>query len=138
MEGSELGTDINGNWQMVNGDLILVENEENIAQSILNRLQCFYDGLGFYYTDYGSFLYSFLGFKQSDDTLEFIRIETERVLSQDPRLTDFTVSCEYNENGEVVIIINMIVDEDTDFTLNLVINDDKQITVLGDAVEIEE
>ena len=138
METNDLGTDINSIWQMANGDLVLIHNEDNMAQAILNRLQCIYDGLSFFYTDYGSSLSSFFGFKKSNETLEFIRIETEKALNQDPRLNDFSVECKYNGKGKVAIIIKVNIDEDTDFTLNLVINEDKSITILGDAVEVEE
>lgn len=138
LEVNDLGTDISSDWQIVNGDLVIVENEDNISQSILNRLQCLYDGLDYYYTDYGSFLSHFLGFKQSDETLEFIKIETEKSLSQDPRLNDFNVEISYNANGIVEIAINISVDEDTDFSMNLVLDENKVVDIVDDAVRIEE
>ena len=54
----ELGTDLNSNWQFKDGDLQLVENNNNLVQSILNRLNCDYDSLDLFYYDYGSVLSS--------------------------------------------------------------------------------
>ena len=140
LEVNDLGTDISSDWIIENGDLILVHNEDNIAQSILNRLQCLKGGLDTYYLEYGSFLYNFLGFRQSKETLEFIRIEIERSLQQDPRLSDFSVEVSYNSVGEINININIYIDETTDFSLNLVIGENNIVTLTDiiDNVEYEE
>ena len=99
---TELGVDINSNWDFRNGDLILVDNKENIVQSIINRLNCEYDSLDTFYYEYGSLISNFFGFRNSKETLEFIKIEIESTLQQDPRLNNFDVETEYLNNGVVV------------------------------------
>ena len=48
----ELGVDLSSNWKFKDGDLVLVENKENLIQSILNRLNCDYDCLDLFYYEY--------------------------------------------------------------------------------------
>lgn len=117
----ELGTDLDSNWEFENGDLLLVSNKKNLIQSILNRLNCAYNGLDLFYYDYGSLLSNFLGWKHNSETLEFIRLEIESTLKQEPRLTNFNVNVSYNDAGKVLIKIYIVFDEDSDFTLNLVL-----------------
>lgn len=128
----ELGTDLNSNWQFKDGDLQLVENNNNLVQSILNRLNCDYDSLDLFYYDYGSVLSSFLGWKHSDETLEFIRLEVESTLEQEPRLSDFTVEVSYNKVGKVLIDLYIVFDDETDFTLSLVLEKGGEIIASGE------
>lgn len=123
----ELGTDLNSKWEFKDGDLILVENKDNLVQSILNRLNSEYDGLDLFYYDYGSVLSSFLGWKHNDETLEFIRLEIEDSLEQEPRLSDFNVEVSYNQNGKVLIDLYIVFDDESDFTLSLVLEKDGEI-----------
>ncbi len=123
----ELGVDLNNNWQFKDGDLILVENKDNLVQSILNRLNCDYDSLDLFYYEYGSVITSFLGWPRNDETLEFIRLEIESTLEQEPRLTDFNVEVTYNEDGKLLIDLYIVFDEDSDFTLSLVLEKDGEI-----------
>lgn len=123
----ELGTDLNSKWEFKDGDLILVENKDNLVQSILNRLNSEYDGLDLFYYDYGSVLSSFLGWKHNDETLEFIRLEIEDTLEQEPRLSDFNVGVSYNQNGKVLIDLYIVFDDESDFTLSLVLEKDGEI-----------
>ena len=58
---SELGVDINSSWNFKNGDVVLVKYEDNIEQSIINRLSCKLDALDIFYDYYGSNLDEFLG-----------------------------------------------------------------------------
>lgn len=117
----ELGTDLKSSWQFKDGDLQLVENKDNLIQSILNRLNCEYDGLDLFYSEYGSVLSNFLGWKHDDETLEFIRLEIEDTLDQEPRLSDFSVEVSYNGFGKVLIELYIVFDDETDFTLSLVL-----------------
>lgn len=129
MEGNiaELGVDINHTWEFRNGDLVLVSNEENIVQSIMNRLNCEYDSLDDYYFEYGTLLSSFLGFDRSDETLEFIKIEIEATLEQDPRMNNFEVELSYGKTGEVNIYIHIWFDEDSDLNLSLTISEEGNV-----------
>jgi len=123
----ELGTDLNTNWEFKDGDLILVENKENLIQSILNRLNSEYDSLDLFYYDYGSVLSNFLGWKRNDETLEFVRLEIEDTLEQEPRLSDFSVEALFNEVGGILIKLFIVFDDETDFSLSLVLEKDGEI-----------
>jgi len=123
----ELGTDLNTNWEFKDGDLILVENKDNLIQSILNRLNSEYDSLDLFYYDYGSVLSNFLGWKRNDETLEFVRLEIEDTLEQEPRLSDFSVEALFNEVGGILIKLFIVFDDDTDFSLSLVLEKDGEI-----------
>ncbi len=82
----ELGTDFNSSWEFNDeGDLNLVTNDSNLVQAISNRLNTRNGELDLFYSEYGSFLCNFLGWKKNDTTLEFMRIELDKALSQDPR-----------------------------------------------------
>ena len=117
----ELGTDLNSNWEFKDGDLEIVENKDNLIQSILNRLNSSYDSLDLFYYEYGSVLSNFFGWKQSDETLEFIRLEVESTLEQEPRLNEFYVEVSYNKVGKILIDLYVKYDEDSDFDLSLVL-----------------
>ena len=128
----ELGTDLNSNWEFKDGDLQLVENKTNIKQSILNRLNCDYDSLDLFYYEYGSVLSNFLGWKHNDETLEFIRLEIEDTLNQEPRLTDFDVEVSYDKIGKVLIDLYIVFNDETDFSLSLVLEKDGEIIADGE------
>lgn len=128
----ELGTDLNCNWEFKDGDLQLVENKDNLIQSILNRLNCNYDGLDLFYYEYGSVISSFLGWKHDDETLEFIRLEVESTLEQEPRLNNFNVEVSYNKVGKVLIELYFLFDDETDFSLSLVLEKGGEIVASGE------
>ena len=128
----ELGTDLNCNWEFKDGDLQLVENKANLKQSILNRLNCSYDSLDLFYYEYGSVLSNFLGWKHNDETLEFIRLEIEDTLNQEPRLTDFDVEVSYNKVGKVLIDLYIVFNDDSDFSLSLVLEKDGEVVADGE------
>lgn len=123
----ELGTDINHSWKFEDGDLQLVDNETNLIQSIVNRLNCEYDSLDGYYYEYGTSLSSFLGFKSSEGSLEFIKIEVSDTLEQDPRINEFEVEADYNDYNEVSLHIHIIFNEDSDLSLSLIINEEGNV-----------
>ena len=129
---TELGADFNSSWEFIDGDLKLVNNDTNLIQSIINRLNCEYDSLDNYYYEYGTNLSSFLGFKASKETLEFIKIEVSETLQQDPRLSNFEVATEYNKKGNVVIHINLIFNEDNDLSVSLVLDEEGSVVLLDE------
>ena len=112
------GVDLHNNLTFVNGDLQLVEYEENIAQAIGNRLNTMHDSLDLFYDDYGSVLYRFLGWRNTENTLRFVKLEVDNALSQDPRLTDFSTSVEYVDSNKIRIYIVLHYDEDEDLELS--------------------
>lgn len=111
------GVDLHNNLKFVNGDLQLAEYEENIAQAIGNRLNTVYDTLDVFYADYGSVLTRFLGWRNTDNTLKFVKLEVDNVLSQDPRLDEFSTSVEYVNSDR--IRINIVLQYDEDETIEL-------------------
>ena len=123
----ELGTDFNSNWDFKDGDLILVENKDNLIQAILNRLNCQLDNLDLFYFEYGSVLCNFFGWKHDDETLEFIRLEVENTLSQEPRIVDSNVEVSYNEDGRILIDLYILYSEDSDLTLSIVLEKDGEL-----------
>ena len=125
----ELGADINSNWDFKDGDLKLIENKENLSQSIVNRLNASYGTMEHFYDDYGSIVSQFLGWKKSEETLRFIRLEILDSLKQDPRLNDIEVEVEYNSIGKIRIEIIINISEDDDFSLSLTLTEEGGIEI---------
>ena len=123
-EIQELGTDINSNWEFKDGDLKLVKNDKNIAQSITSRLNTYLGEMDGFYSAYGSCLMSFLGWRANDETLEFMRIEIINALAQDPRLQDVDVVLMYVGegvvNGEITIYYS---ETGSDLSLSFVLDE---------------
>ena len=133
----DIGTDIKSSWELKDGDLVLVNDEENIVQSIINRLNCWLNSMDLFYLEYGSVLSSFLGWKRIDETLGFLKIEIENTLNQDPRLRDYDLSLDYDDNGAVKIDLDFhLIDED--FGVNLVISKEGSIVIAEDTDDVKE
>ena len=127
----DIGVDINSEWSLnENGDLSLVRDEDNLSQAIINRLSCYQPSLEVYYTQYGGFLSEYFGRKQTDETLKFMKIELDTILSQEERISSFTSTLSYNGNGSVRVDLDMIVN-DVDVELNLVLSRDGGVSVAG-------
>ena len=121
---SELGTDIKMDWTFnENGDLNLVSNEENLVQSICNRLTSPEGSFDLYYGNYGSVLEQFLGWRRRQETLEFMKIEVGNCLDQDPRILDYNVDLSF-EGKSVRIDLKLNYGEDSDLSLSLVLNNE--------------
>ena len=95
----ELGIDLNSNLSFSNGDLNLIQYEDNLIQGVMNRLNTELDELDLFYVGYGSILTRFLGWKANDETLSFIEAEIENTLENEPRLSSSDATCNYNGNG---------------------------------------
>ena len=118
----ELGTDISSTWEFIKGDLVLVNHTDNMRQAIKNRLSCPLDYLD--YDNYGSDIHSFLGGRKNDTVLNFLKIEIETRLIQDPRIQDFEVTTYIKEDDNVGIDIEVNFDEDMDLSMSLVLNNE--------------
>lgn len=104
----EIGTDIKSEWAFTDGDLNIISDEENLKQSILNRVTVYDGTFKFFYENYGSVLSEYFGFRKDETTLEFMKIELERVLLQDPRIQSFDLELSYVEKGvNVELTINL-------------------------------
>ena len=119
---SELGTDINSSWSFKDGDLQLISNNENLVQATRNRLNTILNSLDDYYLEYGSVLYRFMGWRSEPITLKFMKIEIHNCLSQDPRLTDYTLDLSYTDKDTVKINIHVFYDDETEFDMNYILS----------------
>lgn len=127
---TDIGTDINSSWSFDEfGDLKLVNNTDNIVQAITNRLNCLKGNMDLYYIEYGSILQNFIGWRKENDTLDFIKIEVESCLQQDPRLVDYDVELSFNSVDNVVIDLNIYYDDETDLSLSLVLNENGEVVI---------
>ena len=126
---SDLGTDIHGQWDFIDGDLVLVSDEDNLVQGILNRLNNGFNSLALYYNDYGSVLSGFIGWKHDNDTLDFMKLEISNCLDAEPRVLDYDIELSYNSVGEINTYLTLYYDEDSEFNLNLVISEDGGVDI---------
>lgn len=136
LEVNGLGTDFDSSYEFIDGDLKLVKNEDNLIQSIINRFNTKLDTLNLFYTDYGSKIYGFLGWVHSDDTLDFIELEIQDVLQQDPRCQENTINVKY-QNQKIIAEITIRITDDMDLTFNLVMNENNKISLLTNMNEEE-
>lgn len=133
----DIGVDIKSSWTLNEyGDLQIVADEQNIIQSIVNRFNCWLNGMDLFYLEYGSILSSFLGWKRNDETLGFMKIEIENTLDQDPRISDYDLDLEFNDDGGVDIRLNLPIN-DEDMEVNLVITEDGSV-MITDSIEQED
>ena len=120
---AQIGTDIRSDWSFnEHGDLELVSNTDNLSQAISNRLRTELDSL-FFYNQYGTLLESFNSWVNGQRTLEFMKIEIENRLLQDPRLREYSVMVEYTGNGNVRVDIQVRLDKDEDYSTSLILTD---------------
>lgn len=127
---SELGTDIDSSWSLDStGDLVLVSDEDNLVQAICNRLSAWSEGFKIFYEDYGGALDAYFGLKKTDSNLDFIKLEVETILKQEPRLNNYIVECNYDDNAKVHVDISIQFDDDDVYDLNLILNDDGNVEV---------
>ena len=118
----ELGTDINSTWEFSKGDLVLINHTDNMRQTIKNRLSCPLDFLD--YDEYGSDIHSYLGDRKTEETLDFLKIEIETRLIQDPRIQNFEVNTYITDDDKVGVDIDVDFDEDTDLSMSLILTNE--------------
>ena len=115
----DYGVDLKSSFTFKDGDLELVDGDDNISQAISNRLNTITDSLDLFYEDYGSLFLGFLGWKRNDETLRFMKIELDKALSDDPRIDSFTSELSYTDTGAVRIDISLNGFENTELNLIL-------------------
>lgn len=123
---TELGVDINSNWNFINGDLELIYYDENLVQACRNRLNTALNDLDLFYENYGSNIKGFFGWRADEETKDFIEIEITETLQQDPRLKDFDIEVNFKD-GKISADVYCVFDEDTDLSFNLVISEDDEV-----------
>lgn len=120
-----IGNDIKSSFSFSNGDLDLVSGTVNLGQAIVERLNTdkgFYDWC---YTQYGGDLFNIFGMKNNTNTLEYLRIEIESILQQDPRIREITANCSKEDPKTIGVELNVLtIGSDEIVTINLVITDD--------------
>ena len=116
----EYGVDLDSSLSFSDGDLRLSEYADNIVQAVSNRLNTIEDSLDLFYYDYGSLFLQFLGWRRTDETLRFMKLELDKTLSEDPRINSFTTELEFLSSGGVGIHIRL--DDFEEIELNLVLD----------------
>ena len=103
-------------FNMSNGDCDTVEDDENMINACIRRLDTRLDTT--LYDEYGSNLQSLLGLRKSEVNLQFLEHSINECLSQDERLTDVSVDCEYTGSGVLADISVIYEDNELEFTYN--------------------
>ena len=133
------GTDINRKWEFTNGDIDLVDESVNLGQAIVNRLNAGLDTYDLFYAKYGGILLEHLGDLNHPNIHEYIRIEIESILEQEPRIQE--VECTVDKTGTSSVEINLkvvVLGSDTVDEFNLVINEDSYIAIDGNMSEMND
>ena len=119
------GTDIYREWQFVDGDLELATGKVNVEQAIHNRVNTADDTYTEFYREYGGKLYEHYPDFNHPTIDEYVRIEVESILEQDPRING--MECNVNKVNsnelEVDLKINPVGTDEV-VPLNLIVNDD--------------
>ena len=119
------GTDIKSDWSFTNGDLNHVSETSNLGQAVCNRLNADLTTYDTFYTHYGGNLFEWLGEKNNPNIHEYIRIEIETILSQDPRIQSVTAEVYKEDNKTTGVTLKILpIGTEEIVTLNLVIQDD--------------
>ena len=134
----ECGVDIDSSFQFKDGDLILSEYENNLVQSITNQLNTQLDELELFYDNYGSILPTFLGWKATDETIQYMTTEVTTILRKEPRLMNFEVDVKYKGDGTVNIELLLYTTENTIIESNLVLGADGIVEVSVEEDEFED
>ena len=99
----ELGVDFDSSLSFSDGDIQLKKYDENLVQSIKNRLNTGLDELELFYEEYGSVMLNFIGWKRNDETLSYIKSELESILKSEERLDSWEYEVKYAPNGKIRI-----------------------------------
>lgn len=109
----DFGTDLN--WNGSETELTTVTGDENIIQSVKNRLNTNYDELNWIYNNYGCNYKQFLGDRATDTTLEFIKNSIKQSLDEEERINGYDLELSYID-GKINIILNI---DGTEFEFRL-------------------
>ena len=125
----ECGVDIDSSFQFRDGDLLLSEYDENLVQAVINRLNTNLEELDLFYEDYGSIFTSFLGWRTTDETKEYMKTEIATVLRKEPRLSSFDINLEYTDIGTLKINLDLYTTDGSILESNLVLGADGIVEV---------
>lgn len=125
------GVDIDNSWSFVDGDIQLSKGKENLGQAISNRLMADDDQYNDFYIRYGGRLFDHFGDLNHPTIHEYIRIEIEDILRQDPRIKEIN-ECTVNKISSSAVECNLkvtLIGYDEVVSLNLVLSDDSPIFI---------
>lgn len=125
------GADIDSSWSFVDGDIQLTKGKENLGQAISNRLMADDDQYSDFYIRYGGRLFEHFGELNHPTIHEYIRIDVEDILSQEPRIKEIN-ECTVNKISSNSVECNLKVSpigSDEVIELNLVLNGDSPIFI---------
>ena len=125
----ECGVDIDSSFQFHDGDLLLAEYDENLVQAVINRLNTNLEELDLFYEDYGSIFTSFLGWRTTEETKEYMKTEIATVLRKEPRLSSFDINLEYTDIGTLKINLDLYTTDGSILESNLVLGADGIVEV---------
>ena len=125
----ECGVDIDSSFQFHDGDLLLAEYDENLVQAVINRLNTNLEELDLFYEDYGSIFTSFLGWRTTEETKEYMKTEIATVLRKEPRLSSFDINLEYTDIGTLKINLDLYTTDGSILESNLVLGTDGIVEV---------
>lgn len=120
----ELGVDFDSALDFHDGDIILSKYDDNLVQSIVNRLNVGLDELDLFYLNYGSIMLNFLGWKATDETISFIKSELESVLKSEGRLDSWEYDVKYLQNGKINIELTLYPNPNYSINANFTVNED--------------
>lgn len=101
-------------FSIEDGDCAVILDDENMVEACVRRLDTRLDST--LYDEYGSDLGDLLGLRKSDVNLQFLSQSIQSCLSQDERLSDISVDCEYSDTGIVADISAVYEDNVLEFT----------------------
>ena len=132
------GTDIKSDFKFDNGDLELVNGTDNLGQAIINRLNTYKGFYDSFYTNYGGDLQKIYGMENNTNALEYLRIEIESILRQDPRIKEITCECTIEDPQTVNAELEILpISKDEIVTLNLVIQDNLIVMIDEKYMEVK-
>lgn len=131
------GTDIDDSCTFSNGDINLISDTSNLKQAIKNRLMCDSEFYKTFYQNYGGNLFDEMGELNNGNAHEYIRIEIETILKQEPRIKE--VECTVNKIGTDAVECKLkfkTINNDEIVEMNLVITQDVNVVIINEGEDI--
>ena len=117
----EAGVDLDSSMTFQDGDILLSQYENNLAQAVANRLNTQFDELDLFYQEYGSMVTGFFGWRTNNTTLRFIRSEIDQTLSKESRLLNYDTQLEFDGEGVLKVTLKLYPADGLSFDMNLVL-----------------
>lgn len=102
---------------MGEGDCEIIHDDDNMIAACIRRLNTELDST--LYDEYGSNLRGLLGLRKSEVNLQFMEHSINDCLSQDERISDVSVECQYLSKGILASIGIIYEDNELEFTYEI-------------------